>query len=163
MSYKSPDEFLAEYHSLQNETENKRLIETLIIKPPVKDFDSWNKVKIVVQSSISPERYPHRGQIWWTYLGLNIGDEQDGKGKNFKRPVLVMRKLTQNLILIIPLTTKSKESYFYIPCVADDGIFRMAMLYQIRILDVKRFKELITQIDSLEFQKIKQALKRKIL
>lgn len=45
------------------------------------------------------------GEIWWAYLGLNIGFEIDGKGKDFSRPVLVLKKYNGYSFLALPLST----------------------------------------------------------
>ncbi len=58
----------------------------------MKDFDAWNKVKQNTHV-LQTLRYPKEGEIWWCKLGLNIGDEQDGKGTRFERPVVIINNL----------------------------------------------------------------------
>ena len=128
-----------------------------------KDFSEWHGVKTHIQEDIYEERFPDYCEIWWAHLGLNVGFEQDGKGFKFKRPVLIIRRLTKELFLTLPLTTKNKQNYFYVPCPAEDGFFRMAILSQARVLDIHRLVERITKIERAELQKIKQAIRRKIL
>lgn len=36
------------------------------------------------------------GQIWWCHLGMNLGEEEYGKGPNFTRPVLILKKFSKN-------------------------------------------------------------------
>ena len=36
------------------------------------------------------------GEIWWCSIGLNVGDEEYGKGPFFQRPVLIFKKFTKN-------------------------------------------------------------------
>ena len=50
--------------------------------------------------------------VWYAQLGVNIGNEEDGKGNTFKRPVLVIKKFG-NMFLVIPMTTGGKDSKFY--------------------------------------------------
>ena len=57
----------------------------------MKDFDSWNRIKKKTHGS-SRVKYPKEGSVWWCKLGLNIGDEEDGKGDYFERPVLILKK-----------------------------------------------------------------------
>jgi mRNA interferase MazF len=52
-----------------------------------KDFDRWNACKKTTQTHRPP--LFSEGQVWWCRLGANVGDEQDGKGESFLRPVLV--------------------------------------------------------------------------
>ena len=46
-------------------------------------------------------------------MGLNIGYEQDGKGEDFLRPVLILKKFNKRVFLGIPLTKIKKDSHFY--------------------------------------------------
>lgn len=47
-------------------------------------------------------------------LGHNIGFEQNGKGKDFVRPVLIYKKLTKDMFIGIPLTTTVRSGDFFI-------------------------------------------------
>ena len=85
----------------------------------MKDFDVWNTIKKEVNKN---ERYTtfHEGEIWWCSIGLNIGDEEDGKNNNFERPVLVLKKFSKNMLIGIPLSTKIKEGKYYINFTSND-------------------------------------------
>ena len=52
-----------------------------------KDFIKWSKVKERVNDLDSSHIYFQERKIWWCYLGLNVGTEEDGKGDYFMRPV----------------------------------------------------------------------------
>ena len=41
--------------------------------------------------------------------GKNIGFEQNGKGSNFVRPILVLRKFNSSIFWGLPLTTIKKQ------------------------------------------------------
>lgn len=47
--------------------------------------------------------------IWWCAVGENVGTEVCGKGKNFSRPVLVLKRLSRRNFFGLPMTTKSKK------------------------------------------------------
>jgi hypothetical protein len=48
-----------------------------------KDFESWHLLKAKINENKT--RYLFREQeVWWCFLGANIGDEQDGKGLALK-------------------------------------------------------------------------------
>ena len=47
-------------------------------------------------------------------MGQNIGFEQNGKGKEFIRPVLIYKKLTKDMFIGIPLTTTNREGSFFL-------------------------------------------------
>ena len=48
-----------------------------------KDFDAWNKQKILLENTQRNISF-HEREIWWCSLGLNIGDEQDRKNELFE-------------------------------------------------------------------------------
>jgi mRNA interferase MazF len=103
----------------------------------MKEFDEWNKVKQAFEKKDTKLFFKER-EIWWTALGHNIGQEENGKNKNFERPVLILKKISRNLFIGIPTTTKYKGEFYksYI------GIFNNKKVYiiwnQIRILSTKR-------------------------
>ncbi len=74
-------------------------------------FIEWTKLKIRIQISEEEPVYFREKEIWWASLGVNIGYEQDGKNRNFERPVLVLKKFNKNILLAL----NSKTSYAAIP------------------------------------------------
>ncbi len=69
-----------------------------------KDFTQWHSEKTKVHQSESCVFF-HEREIWWCRIGLNIGYEQDGKGDNFARPVIIFKKFNNEVCWIIPLST----------------------------------------------------------
>lgn len=53
----------------------------------MKQFDAWGVLKKEVNEK-RPMFYVKEREIWYVHLGQNIGFEEDGKGLDFKRPVL---------------------------------------------------------------------------
>ena len=123
-----------------------------------KDFDTWNNQKKELDQSKGDIFFKER-EIWWVGLGLNIGYEQDGKGSQFGRPVLILKKFNQYIALAIPLTTVKKDNKYYVECISDDEGFRMAIISQVRLIDVKRLLRKITMVHEKSFQKIKAVIK----
>ena len=127
-----------------------------------KDYGEWHKKK-----KISNERkdvdniFFREREVWWTALGVNIGFEQDGKGEEFRRPVLILKKYNKYLVLVVPLTTKiKKDNKYYIDCsIMNDTIPRMAIISQVRPIDTKRFIDKLGVADEDSFIKIKNAIK----
>ena len=121
-----------------------------------KDFDGWNGVKKDVHIRSNVPLYKTR-EIWWANLGLNVGYEQDGTGTNYKRPALVLRGLSRNVCVILPLTTSPKRDRFYI----DAGIVEKkpaaAIISQIRLIDTRRLVEKIATLDRAHFDLIRKA------
>jgi hypothetical protein len=51
-----------------------------------KDFDGWGQRKKKIDSFVRFQ-HPKEKEIWWCRVGLNIGTEVYGKGKDYMRPV----------------------------------------------------------------------------
>ena len=56
-------------------------------------FKRWleQKFKINTQERVHQIK---QGEVYWSSLGHNVGDEENGKGENFRRPVLIVKNLT---------------------------------------------------------------------
>ena len=76
------------------------------------EFDKWNEVKKVTQNKERRLTIKPR-EIFWLKIGQNIGSEEFGKGKDFLRPVIIVRQLTSDLFIGIPTTTTIKDSNDY--------------------------------------------------
>jgi mRNA interferase MazF len=126
-----------------------------------KDFDIWNLQKKKVEKLHQRPMFKER-EVWWCSLGANIGDEQDGKGRSFTRPVLVLRKFNRNVFIGIPLSTKVKDNQFY-HRVTFNNIEQSLVLSQLRLMDAKRFRDKMGDIPSHEIEKIKEKLRKLIL
>ena len=46
-------------------------------------------------------------------MGENVGIEINGKGKRFLRPVLILKKLSKNGFLGVPLTSQEHKGNWY--------------------------------------------------
>ena len=66
-------------------------------------FDDWNKLKKNISKKSSV----------YTKEGENIGYEQNGKGDNFMRPILVYKKFGKDTIFAIPLSSKEKNGRLF--------------------------------------------------
>ena len=86
-----------------------------------------------------------------------MGFEMDGKGQKFTRPVLVLKGFSREVCLCLPLTTKEKKEKFYCGIDLGDGLPRVVILSQIRLLDTKRLVERIATISEQNYKEIKQA------
>lgn len=124
-----------------------------------KDFQKWHNVKQEIHH-IKERRFYHEREVWWCSIGANVGFEQDGKGPDFDRPVLVIKGFSREVFLCIPLTTKIKEGPYYHAISLGDGVPRMVILSQIRLVDSKRLQEKVATIDEAQFSAIKQAIIR---
>lgn len=121
-----------------------------------KDFAAWAKQKIYVEQ-LSRTPFFYEKEIWWASLGHNIGSEEDGKGKRYGRPVLVVRKFNRHLFWGIPLSSKQRKGQYYAHVFYNNKL-DTALLSQIRAFDSKRLIRPIGQIDELNFVQVQLGL-----
>jgi len=119
-----------------------------------KDFDSWNKEKKNLEDTGHVELIFHEREIWWASLGINLGDEQDGKNDLFERPILILRKFNKKLAWVLPMSTQEKTGEYYYPLQHNGKTFTV-ILSQLRMLSVKRFLRFIRKISPNQHSLIK--------
>ena len=120
-----------------------------------KDFDKWNKEKKRIQSEEGARLYNER-EIWWCSVGVNVGSEQDGTGKGFQRPVLILRGMSKDTCLIIPLSASGKRHKLRVPIGKVGGRAAVALMSQIRIIDVKRLANKIGYLETKKFEEVRK-------
>lgn len=125
-----------------------------------KDFDNWNEIKKEVNQK-DFLGFVHEREVWWCSLGINIGFEQNGKHQLFERPVLILKKFNRHTALIIPLSSKVKNSPYNFPYVHGGREYN-ALLPQIRLISTKRLLRLSYQMDTVIFELIKREVKSMI-
>jgi mRNA-degrading endonuclease toxin of MazEF toxin-antitoxin module len=125
-----------------------------------KDFKIWTPEKEKLNNNENIRPGFHEREIWYCHLGENIGFEQDGKGDQFLRPIIVLRKFNNEVLWAIPLTSAIKKSlYYFIVSFGDNNTKSSAILSQIRLIDAKRLAYTIGEISKEEFEKLKKKLK----
>lgn len=127
-----------------------------------KDYKEWhNKKKLLNEREDIDNIFFREKEVWWIALGLNIGFEQDGKGEEFRRPVLILKKFNKYLVLVVPLTTKiKKDNKYYVSCpIIGDDTSRMAIISQTKPIDTKRFIDKLGVVYDDSYIKIKNAIK----
>jgi len=118
----------------------------------IKDFDSWNTQAKILDSCVSNEFF-HEREIWWCALGVNIGSEQDGKNDSFERPVLIIRKIYSDLLLVAPLTSKIKDEHDRIST-NSSGQEGQILLSHLRTISNKRLLRKVCRIKEQTFYKV---------
>lgn len=126
-------------------------------------YDEWNEVKKEVQTNKRKLGLKPR-DIFWAKIGENVGYEQNGKGKNFARPVIVIRKLTKDLFIGIPTTTTIRDDgdYFYKFNYLDKNKKKLevsALILQMKVFSIKRIMNKIGMIDKENFEVILNKVK----
>ncbi len=136
----------------------------LIMEPTImhKEFDSWNEIKKQSDKNETIIKY-QEGQILFIKIGCNVGFEQDGKGEEFLRPVLVYKKFNKHVFLGIPLTSKYKNDKFHFPFEYKRGQTSVAILSQMRLFDIKRAKYYDGRISKKFFYELQEKLLKLIV
>jgi mRNA interferase MazF len=126
-----------------------------------KDFDKWNeKKKILNAKNLNKILFFSTGEVWWISLGLNLGFEMNGKGEDFMRPAIILKKYNHYSFLALPLSTSKKSNRYCIPIGIIDGKEAIANLSQIRNIDSKRLVNKIGYIENELFRIIKEKTRR---
>ena len=123
-----------------------------------KDFNNWNEEKKKLHYKKADELPFHEREVWWCSIGVNIGDEQDGKNELFERPVLVIRKFNRKLAWVLPMSTKAKPGIYYYE-IRHNGRAFSVILSQLRLISVKRFRRFIRKIPPSQSREIKARLR----
>jgi len=124
----------------------------------LKRFDEWNETKKELEIYAYPPYFKRR-EIWWCHLGANIGYEQDGKGKDFSRPVLILNSYNRNIFTAVPLSSKIKSDNFYYKEVIYNKKRYSVIISQIRLLDSKRLIRKIATLDRQQFEDVRNYVK----
>lgn len=115
-------------------------------------FMDWVKNKIKLHQKTKFWRFKER-EIFWCALGYNIGFEENGKNQNFSRPVLIVRKFSQNLFWGVPLSSQIKEGPYYTNF-SFQGKPQSVLISHLRAMDSKRLYSKIGQLGHRDFEKV---------
>lgn len=124
-----------------------------------KDFDSWNRVK--KQSNTQESYLPlyYEREIRWCRLGVNIGFEQDGTGRSFSRPVLILKGFSRRVCVILPLTTSRRRNRYHVSIGRVGDKEASVIISQIRLIDTRRLDKSIEVMGEELFKRIRNAVK----
>ena len=124
-------------------------------------YNNWNEIIITIENENIIVGFKER-DIFYMNMGKNIGFEQDGKGENFVRPVVIIKGFNKNMFFGIPLSTKMKEGKFYYKFRfqnKDELVENIALLSQMRLFSTKRLLNKIGVISKEDFIKMKNEFK----
>ena len=116
-------------------------------------------VMLILQRTGTP--IVHEREIWWCNVGYNIGYEVYGKGSEYQRPVLIVKKFNNRMVFAVPLSTQVRPSPYRIPFVFQ-GVERVALLNQVRCFDTKRFTKSMGVLPTDDFELIKYGLQESL-
>ncbi len=126
-----------------------------------KDYAVWGTIKTNVHNN-KERPFFHEREVWFCTLGENVGFEQDGRGENYLRPVVVVRKFNNAVCLVVPLTKNQKKGIHYFSFSYKDDLVSTAILSQVRLIDAKRLDYKSGFISETDFEALKQKLKQLI-
>ncbi|OGI77250.1 hypothetical protein A3B85_02200 [Candidatus Nomurabacteria bacterium RIFCSPHIGHO2_02_FULL_37_13] len=128
------------------------------------DFDRWNNIKKDINAQkVNTILFPQLGEIWMCALGKNIGREQNGGGKNFSRPMLVIKKFNNEIFWVLPLSTKQKKIDFYYNFKDKNNQDVSVIISQIRLIYIKRFERKLYDMDTPDVVEIKKRLREYLI
>jgi mRNA-degrading endonuclease toxin of MazEF toxin-antitoxin module len=118
----------------------------------------WCRMNLLLIESHKDFHF-NEGEVWWCSVGLNIGEEEFGKGLSFERPVLIFKKFTRNSFLGLPLTSHRKEGSWYVSCevARREG---SVMLNQARIFDRARLLNYMARVKDDELFTIRERFRK---
>ncbi len=127
----------------------------------MEEFDVWNKIKKNIDAdNYTQTNFPQSQEVWLCMLGKNVGSEQNGGRSNFSRPVIVIKKFSNKIYWVVPLSSKQKDLDYYHNFIDPEGSCVSAIVAQMRLISVKRFKRKMYEMDELNFLRIKNMLIR---
>lgn len=121
------------------------------------EFQKWHQLKSMLENISKKKVFFHEREIWFLYLGKNLGSEQDGK-KQFRRPVVILKKFNQNLFWGIPLSMQGKNGEYYLEVLDTKNVKRTVILSQLRLLDKKRLLDKIGTVNKEHFKILKEKI-----
>ena len=118
-------------------------------------FDAWNVLKQRLHSKKHRVHFKPT-QIWWVHFGHNISTEIKGKGEQFLRPAVILKKVYGNACVVLPLSSVEKQGSYYFNFIDTKKKSQCAHLAQVRYIDGKRLKYQVASISLHDFQKLKE-------
>lgn len=123
-----------------------------------KRFDDWNIQKKALHGRLSAP-FCHAREMWWCAFGVNVGFEQDGTGAHYDRPTVVLKVLSAQTCLVIPLTKSTHQHPLRLSVGLVEDKEARAVLSQMRVIDTKRLVRKIGFLDHEHFERIRKAAK----
>jgi mRNA interferase MazF len=121
----------------------------------MKRFLEWIGLKEKLHQATHQPPHVSERDLWWASVGENVGSEMNGKSERFSRPVLILKKLAHGFFLIAPTTTQPREGTWYVHVSLKEQD-EYVCLNQVRTIDYRRFSSKLGQIDSDNFDAVRE-------
>lgn len=121
----------------------------------IKKYDEWNHFKKILDSINIDIPFFER-EIWSIAVGVNMDIEIDGKGENFERPGIIIKKFSKKHAWIIPLSRVDKlRQGLHIKISHEELDLRsVAMITQLQRISNCRLMRKMGVLDKDQFLKI---------
>lgn len=126
----------------------------------IKRFLEWVGVKQKLDTYEHVPPLVKEGEMWWCVIGENVGVETLGKGENFTRPVIVLKRFGRLAFFGIPTTTNTGRSGSWYVSFVHKGTREVAMLSQARMFSYKRLFSRMGELSEEDFERTKEAFVR---
>ena len=125
------------------------------------EFYKWHHLK---QKLNNKENFPAFKQrdIWWCHVGVNIGDEENGKNEVYSRPTLIIKKFNNHIFWGLPLTTQIKDKSYYHKIIFKEKE-QCIMISQLRLWDAKRLTTKMGRLSHPQFDNLRRIVSNLIL
>ncbi len=125
----------------------------------IKEYDKWNEVKKEINlRKLDANFYVLEGEIWWTSIGLNVGHEIDGKNIDYRRPVLILRKFSEDPQWVLPITSRVIRDGGYLHKIHGSRIHGYIPIQQFRSISSNRLLKLAGRLDVQQVDMIRKQL-----
>src|SRR3989344_2521308 len=129
----------------------------------IKNFKQWNIEKEQLNHRELPlDFFFLEREIWGAAIGINIGREMDGKNDNYERPILVIKKINEELLWAMPITSTQKNEGGFCSIIYKDKPYTLA-IQQMRTLSSNRLLRMIARISETDFVKILENISQFLL
>jgi mRNA-degrading endonuclease toxin of MazEF toxin-antitoxin module len=125
----------------------------------MKRFLEWIRIKSALDANSHQAPDVFEGEIWWTSLGENIGNEIQGKDRNFTRPVIIYKRLSRTFYFVIPVTTQPHKGTWFVSY-DFQGKSVTACIHQARAIDYRRLYSLLGHMDKASFARVQEAFRK---
>jgi mRNA-degrading endonuclease toxin of MazEF toxin-antitoxin module len=122
-----------------------------------KDYARWNAHKQKLETAAQRPFY-HAREIWWCSVGVNVGNEIDGTGKEYDRPVLIIRPFNAETFFGVALVGHARTGRYYYPLGQVGDRDAAANLSQARLFDTKRLIRKMGMLDERTYRELGKAL-----
>jgi len=123
-----------------------------------KDYTNWHKIKRAIEQKENRIYFQVR-DVFFCSIGENVGFEQDGRGEEFLRPIIVVKKFNNEIFLGVPLTHTDKRGKYYFAFDLNKEK-SVAIISQVRLFDAKRMKYKIGMINEKDFIVLKEKIRQ---